>query len=126
MEKRVNCGSVLVIEDDQGIRETLRLALEVEGYLVYTATNGKEALELLSNVPSPCLILLDLMMPVMDGWAFSEALDRDNVLATIPVVVVTAFEEKATALKKKYEVVKKPVDIDRPMNTVAQYCGLPE
>lgn len=125
MEQQVHCGSVLIIEDDQGIRETLRLTLEIAGYSVFTAANGKEGLDLLPEVPGPCLILLDLMMPIMDGWAFAEELDRDHVLATIPIVVVTAFEEKATALKKKYEVVKKPVDIDRLMNIVAHYCGRP-
>ncbi|OFZ54897.1 MAG: hypothetical protein A2428_11780 [Bdellovibrionales bacterium RIFOXYC1_FULL_54_43] len=117
------CQSILIVEDDAGISETLRLILETEGFTVFSAANGKEGLDILPTIPSPCLILLDLMMPVMDGWAFAEAIDKNAVLATIPIVVVTAFSEKATTLKKANAVIKKPFDIDALMNLVRQYCG---
>jgi CheY-like chemotaxis protein len=121
----MGCGSILVIEDDDGVRETLRLVLDIEGYPVFTAANGQEGLELLPKLSHPCLILLDLMMPIMDGWAFAEAIDRDPVLATIPVVVVTAFEGELVSLKKKCGVIKKPIDLDHLMKVVVKNCGYP-
>ncbi len=61
------CKDILVVEDDAGIREALRMILELEGYNIREASNGKEGLEVLKSMPRPCLILLDLMMPIMDG-----------------------------------------------------------
>jgi CheY-like chemotaxis protein len=118
----MECNSILIVEDDQSIRETFKLALEVEGYTVFTASNGKEGLELLPQMPRPCLILLDLMMPVMDGWGFVDALDKSVALASIPVVVVTAFNEKAKSIRAK-QIIKKPVDLDLLFVIVKQYCG---
>ncbi len=115
-------GSILIIDDDEAIRETFQLILETEGYSVFTAANGKEGLEVLSKMPSPCLILLDLMMPVMDGWAFAEAHDKEKRFSKIPIVVVTAFPEMTAPLKNTEGVMKKPVDIDLLIRTVAQYC----
>jgi CheY-like chemotaxis protein len=93
------CKRVLVVEDEDVIRETFGLALELEGYKVFTAANGKEALDLLSKIPAPCLILLDLMMPVMNGWEFIEAVQKDASLSTIPVVVVTAYGDQAKKIQ---------------------------
>lgn len=78
----MNCRSILIIEDEKAIRETFRLALEMEGYQVNEASNGKEGLEALSTMPRPCVILLDLMMPVMNGWAFIRALEEIVPLST--------------------------------------------
>jgi CheY-like chemotaxis protein len=118
----MTCQSVLIVEDEQTIRETLQLTLEIEGYSVYTAENGKDGLEQLRQIPKPCLILLDLMMPVMNGWQFVEALHENTVLTTIPVVVVTAFNERTRSIRAD-GVMKKPVDLDALLATVKRYCS---
>lgn len=100
----------------------MRIVLEMEGYTVYAANDGKEGIEVLSGMPRPCLILLDLMMPVMDGWAFVKALRHDMALAAIPVVVVTAFSERAHGIKVE-AIVKKPIDMDHLHKIVRDFCG---
>jgi CheY-like chemotaxis protein len=82
--------NILVVEDDTIIREAMKMVLEWEGYKVATAANGREALDRLRWTDPPGLILLDLMMPVMDGWQFLHDQKQDPALASIPVVVVTA------------------------------------
>lgn len=115
------CKGVLIIEDDEGIRDALRLALEFEGFQVITAENGIEGLSILRNGPRPCLILLDFMMPLMNGQEFAEELRIDDVLATIPVVVVSAYGDKANMIQSS-GFIKKPIDLDRLMVFVNQYC----
>lgn len=113
--------NTLIIEDDKAIRDSLKFVLEFEGYNVFTASNGKEGIEILSKIPQPCLILLDLMMPVMNGWDFIENLNTNQNHASIPVVVVSAFVEKARNIKAR-KVLKKPVDVYTLVNTVKTYC----
>lgn len=117
-----DCKSVLIIEDDHGIRETLKFALELEGYHVFTAADGKQGLDLLPGIPKPCVILLDLMMPVMNGWEFVEAIEENVTLATIPVIVVTAFSDKANSVRSQ-GIIKKPVDLDALYKAVGRWCG---
>ena len=117
----IPCKSVLVVEDDQSIRDLLKIALELDGYEVSTAENGQIALDLLPQMPKPCLILLDLMMPVMDGWAFAAKLEKDVVLATIPVVIVSAFSDKGKDIKAK-AFIKKPVDLEALFLVVKKWC----
>lgn len=114
--------NILIVEDDDAIRETLRLTLELEGYVVATASNGKEGLEVLSKMLNPCLVLLDLMMPVMDGWEFVETLESNNTSPTVPVVVVTAFAEKVRTMPRAKSVIKKPIDLEVLIETVKRYC----
>ena len=83
-------ATVFIVEDDGDTREMLGRFLELEGYRVETAANGKLALERLNSGVGACVILLDLMMPVMDGWQFRQAQIRDATLASIPVIVVSA------------------------------------
>jgi CheY-like chemotaxis protein len=83
-------GMVLVVEDDQPTRELLRRQLQADGWAVTEAANGRAALDALEREPEPSLILLDLMMPVMDGFEFRAEQVRDPALAAIPVVVFTA------------------------------------
>jgi CheY-like chemotaxis protein len=116
------CKTVLIIEDDESIRETLGFFLEFEGYKVFTAAHGKEGLNLLSAIPKPCLILLDLMMPVMDGWGFIAAIQKDTAYSAIPVFVVTAFGDKAKTIHAN-GIINKPVDLDRLSEVVKTYCG---
>src|SRR3712207_9589138 len=84
---------ILVVEDNPDSRETLTLILEGVGYEVKSAENGREALTTLKNHPHPCIILLDLMMPVMDGWEFRQHQQNDPNLAQIPTVVVSAISD---------------------------------
>src|SRR5205807_4176042 len=84
-------GTVLLVEDDHDIRVSLRALLEGEGYNVLTATSGRSALDALqSTTPTPRLIILDLRLPVMDGWDFVAHVRRVPELAPIPLVVMSA------------------------------------
>src|SRR5688572_5458821 len=81
---------ILVVEDDPEQRETLCAMLDLEGFEHAEASNGREALDYLEGFPAPCLVLLDLDMPVMNGWDFRRIQLADERLSAIPVVVVTA------------------------------------
>lgn len=114
-------GYVLILEDDQGIREMLRLTLELEGFKAHLAADGRQGLQLLSEIPRPDVILLDLMMPVMNGWEFVEELDKDKNFATVPIVVVSANETKAQAVRQD-RFLAKPIDIDALIEIVKHFC----
>lgn len=115
-------AGVLIVEDDEDIRDMMRLFLELEGYAVTTTANGRQALDLLETIPRPCLILLDLMMPVMDGWAFADCLGRNAALADIPVVIVSAFSDRVGDIKAR-AVFRKPVDMAALLSVVRELCG---
>lgn len=120
-KKTSPCPNVLIVEDDENIRDLIKLALELDGYKVFTAENGQIGLDILRQIPRPCIILLDLMMPIMNGWTFAENLEKDMALATIPVVIVSAFTEVAKpALSKGF--IKKPVDLNNLFETVRNWC----
>lgn len=114
---------ILVIEDDTSIRELLVELLESEGYSVASAVNGLEGLKYLENEAPPDLILIDLMMPVMDGYSFrTEQLKHDS-WSQIPTVVMSA-EANAKEKMKSYNVtafLSKPVELETILKTVAQY-----
>jgi CheY-like chemotaxis protein len=115
---------ILLVEDDEATRTAMALALELQGFTVDAAANGQEALDLLRAAAQPCLILLDLMMPVMDGWQFRDEQRQDPALAAIPVVVVSAdgsVPQKAATLGAT-DYLQKPVDVDQLVNTVQRYC----
>ena len=123
-ERRPGCKSILIVEDEPSIRETLRALLELEGYPVYAAENGKEGLRLLREIPRPCLVLLDLLMPVMNGMEFLEAKNHEDAIAAIPVCVVSGVAERP-ALPAISQFIKKPIDFDGLLKFVRQYCGCP-
>jgi len=118
---------VLVIDDDADIRFAAVMLLQSDGYTAVAATNGREALGLLRSGVRPKLILLDLRMPVMDGYAFRAAQLADPALALIPVVVVSAdgprVVPKAGRDLRAVAAVEKPVDGDELLDVVNEFCA---
>ena len=117
-EKRAQGRSLLIVEDDDDIREALFGLLRMEGYAVEGCANGKEALARLRKYAPPDVILLDLMMPVMDGWQFRVEQRRDPVLASIPVVALSADSTPKAAAIDAEAYLKKPVDFDTLVGTL--------
>lgn len=120
-------AAILVVEDDADIRMALADVLLEEGYQVRVAANGAEGLTELSRDPKPQLVLLDLMMPVLNGWQFRKAQQANEQLAHIPVVIVSA---DATAHKQASEIgaaafLQKPVELDELLSTVERYALVP-
>ncbi|MGC4117411.1 MAG: response regulator [Myxococcales bacterium] len=112
-------GSVMVVEDDGDIRDVVGGLLDTEGFQVLSAKNGREALERLERGDRPSVILLDLVMPEMNGWQFLEALRHRQEFEQIPVVVVTTYPsivEGANAL------LQKPFDFENLVATVTRFC----
>ena len=113
-------GYILIVEDDDDIREALTQILELEGYVVREAANGREALDIIAAQPAPSLILLDLMMPVMDGWQFRTEQMKDPSLSKVPVVVISAdasVHEKVASFGAA-SVLPKPISLDRLLSAV--------
>jgi CheY-like chemotaxis protein len=106
--------SVLVVDDDADVRELLRVALEAEGYCVAGVDNGRAALDHLRSHADTCIILLDLMLPVMDGSHFRNAQLRDRSLAWIPVVVMSGGPDSDRHARElgARRLVRKPLDLD--------------
>jgi two-component system chemotaxis response regulator CheY len=100
---------VLVVEDDADIRSAVALVLEEEGYAIDEASDGMGALDRLNRDPLPNVILLDLMMPGMDGASFLKVKKFDRRIAAIPVVVMTAYYRSAPALDGVRIVLSKPL-----------------
>ena len=115
-------GVVLVVDDDADIREGLELLLGRHGYKVLTAGDGNEALERLRTNGAPGLILLDLMMPNMNGMEFERRLEQNPAWASIPIVVITgAGARVADGLSgKRLDVIPKPFDVSHLLSTVAR------
>src|SRR5260370_29319998 len=117
-EKRAAARTLLVIEDDADIREAVDGLLSTEGFRVTGCWNGLEALEVLRASPKPDLILLDLMMPIMDGWQFRVAQKDDPELANIPVLAVSADSTAKAAAIDAEAYLRKPVDYDTLIDTI--------
>ncbi len=120
-------GYILIVEDDDDIREALTQILELEGYVVRQAANGREALDITSQQATPSLILLDLMMPVMDGWQFRAEQMKDAALSKVPVVVISAdasVHEKVASFGAA-SVLPKPISLDRLLRAVGTLYPLP-
>jgi CheY-like chemotaxis protein len=117
--------AVLVVDDDRDIRETLCELLEDEGYRAVGAGDGREAIATIrASDALPALILLDLMMPTMDGLAFRAEQLQVAAWAAIPTVVLSAFAvDEAAAIELAAPILKKPIAIDRLLETVARHCG---
>jgi len=117
--------TVFIVEDDVDTREMMGRFLEMEGYHVESAANGKLALEQLDAEPGACLILLDLMMPVMDGWQFRREQVQHEAIANIPVIVVSAAGRDRIKQIDADGYLSKPVDLDELLTQVTQYCRPP-
>lgn len=114
---------ILLVEDDLDIRESIKEVLEDEGYAIAEAGNGVEALEQLRGATAlPDLILLDLMMPTMNGVQFREEMVQNPVWAEIPIVILSADADARykAELIKAADVLEKPVELDRLFQTVAR------
>jgi CheY-like chemotaxis protein len=105
---------VLVVEDDPDIREVLEEMLDAGGHRVLTASNGREALAVLDRMTTPCLVLLDLMMPVMSGFAFLEELTQRSDRERVNVLLISANAqvEQVARVKGVVGFVRKPFDLD--------------
>ena len=115
------CGGILVVDDDPDIRDSLREVLEDEGYEVACVGNGREALDHLKTTnPRPCVILLDLMMPVMDGWQFRKEQKQDADISSIPLVVITATGKRPVLIDAA-ELVMKPLDLTQLFAAIERY-----
>jgi CheY-like chemotaxis protein len=118
--------TVLIVDDDQAILDGLGELLENEGYRVATATDGRDALQQLRSGLRPCVILLDLMMPGMDGWDFRHEQMKDDDLRDIPVVVITAAGFSEASVKAQFgdiEFVPKPPTGQALLDAVRRRCG---
>jgi CheY-like chemotaxis protein len=113
---------VMVVDDDVDIRETLAGLLEDEGYQVAAFPGGQEALAALKGGLGPRVILLDLMMPVMDGAEFRHEQLADPALAEIPVILITAAGAERIEPAEFSDVLRKPLKIDRVLEAIAGYC----
>jgi DNA-binding response OmpR family regulator len=112
--------TVLVIEDEEDVREMIRDALELNGYAVVTAEEGNDALGKLSLIEGLCLVLLDLVMPGMNGWDFFEAMRRRSELDAVPVLVYSSATHQAP--RGVTRVIQKPLTFEQLLTTVREYC----
>jgi CheY-like chemotaxis protein len=113
---------ILLAEDDADLREAMLDTLQDAGYHVVAVPNGREALDWLHDAERlPSLILLDLMMPVMDGWQFREAQRNDPKASTVPVVILSAMGTHPTIDAAEY--LKKPTKLKPLIEVVERYCG---
>lgn len=111
---------ILIVEDEFDVASTMELALEMEGYEIRLSFNGAEALEILANEALPALIISDIMMPIMDGYQFTNELRGDSRFQQIPLILTSAARIDESKLpKKSFEAfIKKPFDLDEFLQTV--------
>jgi len=112
---------VLVVEDEPDVRTTLSDLIGAFGYQSAEAANGVEALHALRR-SRPRLVLLDLMMPVMDGWEFRRQQQANPAVADVPVIVLSALDQSRAANVNAAAFLKKPLDFDRLLELVRRYC----
>jgi CheY-like chemotaxis protein len=113
---------VLIVEDDEDLRDMMAQMLGIEGFQAATAANGREALDYLHAAAKPDVILLDLMMPVMDGWEFRRRQRADPDIAAVPVIVLSAVDPGRADSVEAAAFLKKPLDFDRLLELVRAHC----
>ena len=115
---------VLIVDDDATAREALAALLEERGHTVATAANGREALDKIEHGPVPRLVILDLMMPVMNGYELREEMLRRPALAKIPVVVVSGtLDARSVRDLAVKDLIPKPLNLPKLYTLVDQHCG---
>lgn len=116
---------ILIVEDDSDLREALAQILSDEGYEVLGASHGQEALDSLRVGRRPCLILLDLTMPVMNGWQFRDIQRHDPDISGIPVIVLSAGQDLPAQMPilGLQEFIRKPIRLEFLLDSVARFCG---
>jgi CheY-like chemotaxis protein len=119
--KDVANHTVLLVEDEDDLRESMRDALELNGFTVVTAREGQEALDAVDGIDHLCLVLLDLLMPGMNGWDTFEKLRARPELAAVPVVVHTSAPSRAPAGATR--VLKKPLELTKLLSVVREFCA---
>lgn len=112
--------TILLIEDDPNIRDVISLALDFEGYEVIEAINGLEGWKHLEEGLEPNLIILDLMMPVMNGWEFLDKVKMQPKYNLYPIVVASAYSDKTVRFKNS-PFLEKPIDLSTLIQTVKKY-----
>lgn len=115
-------ANILVVEDNDDVREMMAVTLELEGHEVSTATNGRDALNKLRHGHRPCVILLDLMMPVMNGWEFRQAIENDPNLRGVPVVIISAATAELVHKTTATAYLPKPLNMDQLLHVVGGFC----
>jgi CheY-like chemotaxis protein len=116
-------ATVLVVDDDAAVVRPLARFLELEGFKAVVATNGLEALTYLRGGGTAAVIVLDLRMPVMDGWTFRREQLRDPALAAIPVVVLSGADEERVPELSASAAFQKPYDLADVTAAVRQLCA---
>ena len=115
---------LLLVEDDDDLRENLEFLLKRRGVEVVTAIDGRDALAKIDPDDPPCLVIADLMMPVMDGWELREKLAADPKLAAIPVILCSGVADLAAKAQDLDALahLTKPVDLPRLYDLVQRHC----
>jgi CheY-like chemotaxis protein len=119
-------GLIMLVEDDAELRDALGGALEEEGYAVVLASNGRQALDRLKTLPLPNVILLDLLMPVMNGWEFCKHTKADPAVAGIPIVAMSGAVSRDPASPYFIDVndfVKKPINLKDLLGKLPKYTA---
>lgn len=114
---------ILLVEDDRTLREALAEGFSCDGHTVHQAGHGAEALKLLADGCRPGIILLDILMPVMDGIRFLELKNKDALLAHIPVIVISATEREALA--GVAQLLSKPLDFAELETAIGRHYAPP-
>jgi CheY-like chemotaxis protein len=118
-------GPILIVDDEFGILETLQDLLQDEGYPTAAALNGRQALERMA-VERPSLVLLDYMMPVMNGPALLDAMEKDERLRDIPVVIMSASPAQSWQHLRAAAFLPKPFELEALLTTVRRLTGAPD
>jgi len=113
--------TVLLVEDEEELRETMREALELNGYDVVAAQDGQAALDELDRIEHICMILLDLFMPRMNGWDFLTQMRLRPDMAEVPVIIHSSAANQAPAGVTR--VLQKPLEFERLLSVVREFCA---
>ena len=113
---------VLLVDDDEDLRDSIADLLRQRGYFVATAEDGHAALAIIAAHEMPCVVLLDLVMPGMDGWKFLGIVQGDPAMAAIPIVIASAHAG-THAPSGTAGILRKPFDLDELFRVVEQHCG---